>query len=127
MYLDRSVDVRSSRIAVLALLVAATTLVTPASAAEPVAQITVNVRAGLGTVSDAAIGVNHAVWDSQLGTNAVADLMKGAGVQAMRYPGGSYSDIYHWRITPRPVATLRRTRTSITSWPAYAGPARSRS
>lgn len=70
----------------------------PAAGAEDAAiDVVVNARAGLETVSDLAIGVNHAIWDSQLGTPEVADLMRGAGVQAMRYPGGSYSDIYHWR------------------------------
>ncbi len=73
-----------------------------AQAATADVQITVNTRAALATVSDAAVGVNHAVWDSQLGTPAVADLLKDAGVQAMRYPGGSYSDIYHWRDNTAP-------------------------
>ncbi|HEX6340148.1 hypothetical protein [Umezawaea sp.] len=56
-----------------------------------------NTRAGLETVSDTAIGANHAIWDTTLGTPEVADLVKGAGVRALRYPGGSYSDIHHWR------------------------------
>jgi hypothetical protein len=71
-----------------------------AYAAAPSAQTTtvdVDVRAGLATVPDTAIGVNHAIWDKELGTNAVADLLKSAGVQMLRYPGGSYADIYHWR------------------------------
>jgi hypothetical protein len=59
--------------------------------------VVVNARAGLEKVADLAVGVNHAIWDAQLGTPAVADLMRDAGVAAMRYPGGSYSDIYHWR------------------------------
>jgi hypothetical protein len=95
---------RASRIAIAAtaavLTVAVAAVITPASAAVTAADltplVTVNTHAGLGTVGDAAIGVNHAVWDTTLGTDAVADLLKGAGVQIMRYPGGSYSDIYHW-------------------------------
>ncbi|MEV6301117.1 cellulose binding domain-containing protein [Actinoplanes sp. NPDC051861] len=69
-----------------------------AQAAAPAAdtRIDVDVRAGLATVGDAALGINHAIWDSQLGTPAVADLLKDAGVQMLRYPGGSYADIYHW-------------------------------
>src|SRR6266540_695195 len=58
--------------------------------------VTVNAKAGLATVPDTALGVNHAVWDQELGTDAVADLLGGAGVRMMRYPGGSYGDIYHW-------------------------------
>jgi hypothetical protein len=58
--------------------------------------VSVNARAGLATVPDTALGINDAIWDQELGTNAVADLLKAAGVDMRRYPGGSYSDIYHW-------------------------------
>jgi len=72
------------------------------AAADPAATVTVNARAGLATVPDTAVGVNHAVWDSQLGTDPVADLYAKAGVGMMRYPGGSYGDIYHWRDNTAP-------------------------
>lgn len=88
---------------VAALFVFALAAATPVGGA-PVAQaddaavnVVVNARAGLERVGELAIGVNHAIWDAQLGTPEVADLMRDAGVHAMRYPGGSYSDIYHWR------------------------------
>jgi Cellulose binding domain/Fibronectin type III domain len=68
----------------------------PMATAAAGVDVVVNARAGLETVSSTAFGVNHAIWDTELGTPAVADLLKSAGVQAMRYPGGSYSDIYHW-------------------------------
>jgi hypothetical protein len=64
--------------------------------------VTVNARAGLAVMPDTALGVNEAVWDSQLGTPAVSDLLKGAGVAMMRYPGGSYGDIYHWKDNTAP-------------------------
>ncbi|MEV4281825.1 cellulose binding domain-containing protein [Actinoplanes xinjiangensis] len=60
-------------------------------------RIDIDVRAGLATIGSTAVGVNHAIWDSQLGTPAVADLLADAGVTMVRYPGGSYADIYHWR------------------------------
>ena len=69
----------------------------PSAAADAEVTVVVNARAGLEKVADLAVGVNHAIWDAQLGTPEVADLMRDAGVGAMRYPGGSYSDIYHWR------------------------------
>jgi hypothetical protein len=71
----------------------ATPTATPTT--EPVT-VTVNARAGLARVPGTGVGVNHAVWDARLGTDDVADLLKDAGVRMMRYPGGSYSDIYHW-------------------------------
>jgi hypothetical protein len=60
-------------------------------------RVDIDVRAGLAGVGDVAVGVNHAIWDSQLGTPDVADLLGDAGVTMVRYPGGSYADIYHWR------------------------------
>lgn len=75
---------------------------THATAAEPDVAVTVNARAGLATVADTALGANHAVWDSQLGTDTVAGLLGGAGVRMLRYPGGSYGDIYHWKDNTAP-------------------------
>jgi hypothetical protein len=85
-----------------AVLLAAVTAVLPLpSGASAVAaadtRIDIDVRAGLATIGSTAVGVNHAIWDSQLGTPAVADLLADAGVTMVRYPGGSYADIYHWR------------------------------
>jgi hypothetical protein len=77
---------------------AASAVISPAEAA-PAAGTTVDVdvRAGLAAVPDTALGVNHAIWDAELGTTEVSDLLRSAGVQMLRYPGGSYADIYHWR------------------------------
>ncbi len=89
---------------VLAALLAAQALLVSGSpaAADQAVTVTVNTRAGLEVVSEAAVGVNHAIWDTHLGSDEVADLLKGAGVKAMRYPGGSYSDIYHWETHTAP-------------------------
>ncbi|SDK95171.1 cellulose binding domain-containing protein [Nonomuraea jiangxiensis] len=86
--------------AATALLLALTTLnapTAPAVAADdtPIA-VTVNARAGLATVPETGIATNHAIWDTNLGTDETADRLKDAGVKLLRYPGGSYSDIYHW-------------------------------
>ena len=80
-----------------ALLMVAGTVSTAEAAAPTPIGVTVNARAGLATVPDTALGVNQAIWDAQLGTPAVSDLLHDAGVQMLRYPGGSYADIYHWR------------------------------
>lgn len=69
----------------------------PASAASLTASVTVNAAAGLGTVPAHAIGLNTAVYDSDMNDAAIAPLLKAAGVTALRYPGGSYSDIYNWQ------------------------------
>lgn len=89
------------RAAAAALLLSVVTLVgldPPGAAADttPV-QVTVNARAGQATVPGTALGVNDAVWDGELGTTGTSDLLKNAGVRMIRYPGGSYGDIYHWK------------------------------
>lgn len=58
--------------------------------------VTVNARAGLATMPDTGLGINHAIWDASLGTAETSDLLKAAGIHMLRYPGGSYADIYHW-------------------------------
>ncbi|RCG32971.1 alpha-L-arabinofuranosidase [Sphaerisporangium album] len=86
-----------SRVASAVLLALAALSAPPAHADDvtPVA-VTVNARAALATVPATGIGANHAIWDANLGTDQTADLLKDAGVKLLRYPGGSYSDIYHW-------------------------------
>ncbi|WP_299531828.1 cellulose binding domain-containing protein [uncultured Streptomyces sp.] len=84
-----------------------TSLVGVAPAASPTtdvadAEVQVNAQASLGRLSDTARGVNTAVWDSHMNDPEVADLMKAADVGAMRYPGGSYADIYHWETHTAP-------------------------
>ncbi|GAA1607844.1 cellulose binding domain-containing protein [Catellatospora bangladeshensis] len=89
---------RRAALALSALLAASgLAAASPAAAEDAPVRVTVNVRGGWETVSDTAVGVNHAIWDTELGSNQTADLLKDAGARLMRYPGGSYSDIYHWR------------------------------
>ncbi|MET0491649.1 MAG: cellulose binding domain-containing protein [Actinoplanes sp.] len=80
----------------VALIGLTTPAASPAAPAAPVA-VTVNARAGLATVPPTALGINDAIWDANLGTAGPSDLLKSAGVRMLRYPGGSYADIYHWR------------------------------
>jgi len=67
------------------------------AAAATAATVTVNAAAGLGTIPAHAIGLNTAVYDSDMNDTAIGPLLKAAGVDALRYPGGSYSDIYNWQ------------------------------
>ncbi|TMR90199.1 cellulose binding domain-containing protein [Nonomuraea basaltis] len=83
-----------------AILLTLTTLNAPTAYADEITPITVtvtvNARAALATAPGTGIGTNHAIWDTHLGTDETADKLKDAGVKLLRYPGGSYSDIYHW-------------------------------
>jgi Cellulose binding domain len=59
--------------------------------------VTVNATAGLGTIPSGAIGLNTAVYDGYMNDTPIPGLLKAAGIDALRYPGGSYSDIYNWQ------------------------------
>lgn len=65
-------------------------------AASPVS-VTVNASAGLGAIPGNAIGLNTAVYDGHMNDAVMPDLIKAAGITALRYPGGSYSDIFNWK------------------------------
>lgn len=90
-------------LAATALILAAAGLLapTPAAAAAPVA-VTVNAYAGLSAMPETGLGLNHAIWDAELASNETADLLGAAGVRMLRYPGGSYADIYHWETHTAP-------------------------
>src|ERR1039458_10063639 len=68
-----------------------------AAAATSTDAVTVNATSGLGTIPSGAIGLNTAVYDSDMNDAPVPGLLKAAGIDALRYPGGSYSDIYNWQ------------------------------
>jgi hypothetical protein len=75
----------------------------PAAAAGPATvNVSVNAGEGLGTIPSTAYGLNSAVWDSQMNVPQVQGLLQQAGVQMLRYPGGSYGDIYHWQDNTAP-------------------------
>ena len=92
---------RSPRTALASGLALVAALAVPAAAASPAAgasavSVTVNATTGLGTVPATGIGLNTAVYDGNMNDSAAAGLIKAAGIDAMRYPGGSYADIYNW-------------------------------
>ena len=68
-----------------------------AAATGSTVNVTVNAAEGLGTIPSTAYGLNTAVWDSQMNTTQTQGLLKAAGVDMLRYPGGSYGDAYNWQ------------------------------
>jgi len=59
--------------------------------------VTVNTTSAGPAVTDQILGMNMAVWydivTNQAGT---VDALQAAGIKAVRWPGGSASDVYHW-------------------------------
>ena len=81
------------------LLAAATMvpLLQSTTAGAATATVAINASTSLGTVPAVGQGVNVAVYDGYMNDSPVAGLLSNAGVNAVRYPGGSYADIYHWQ------------------------------
>ncbi len=89
---------RAGLAALLGLLLLATCAVPAyADTGGVAAQVTVNTHQVLSRVSPLALGVNAAVWDSNLLDTQVPDLLRVDGVRVMRYPGGSTADSFHWQ------------------------------
>ncbi|GGO16205.1 alpha-L-arabinofuranosidase [Microbispora rosea subsp. aerata] len=65
-------------------------------------EISVNAHAGLGTLHETAYGANAAIYDNHMNDPEVAKLYKRAHIAAVRYPGGSYADLYHWETHTAP-------------------------
>ena len=62
-------------------------------------QIVTNTIAGVptpATLSDIAIGMNTSVYYNFLQASYLSPALDRTGVTIVRYPGGNYSDFYHW-------------------------------
>lgn len=62
-----------------------------------VVNVSVNANTTVQTVDPRIFGVNTAIWDSVLNTATTAELLNAIDIQALRFPGGSASDVYHWQ------------------------------
>ncbi|MGH3169123.1 MAG: cellulose binding domain-containing protein [Trebonia sp.] len=82
--------------------VSASSAPSAAAASASAVNVTVNADEGLGTIPSTAYGLNSAVWDSQMNAPQVQGLLQQAGVEMLRYPGGSYGDIYNWQDNTAP-------------------------
>jgi alpha-N-arabinofuranosidase len=58
--------------------------------------VTANAAQVLRTVDARQFGINTAVWDGVFDTPVTISLLSAMGNQALRFPGGSLSDDYHW-------------------------------
>ena len=88
---------------------------TAASASAGTVNVTVNAGEGLGAIPATGYGLNSAVWDSQMNVPQVQGLLQRAGVRMLRYPGGSYGDIYHWQTNTAPGGYLSYNFSPLTT------------
>ena len=65
----------------------------------PPARVTMNITNTMATMPLQGLGVCSAVYDNNLISGTAATQLKAAGIGAVRYPGGSYADIFNWQTT----------------------------
>ncbi len=58
--------------------------------------VTISPQEKLAKVPPLAYGMNTAVWDANLFSEAVPGRLQQLGIRMLRWPGGSYADQYHW-------------------------------
>lgn len=64
-----------------------------------IADVTVKLSEPLAELPTTGLGVCTATYDNVLIDSRIAPLLKAAGISAVRYPGGSYGDIFNWQNT----------------------------
>ncbi|MBU6401449.1 MAG: alpha-L-arabinofuranosidase [Verrucomicrobia bacterium] len=79
-------------------------------------QMTINPAQTIRTADARLFGVNTAIWDSQFDTPATLALLQDLDARALRFPGGSLSDEYHWTSN----TTDDNTWTWVTSFDKFA-------
>jgi hypothetical protein len=72
-------------------------LVTQGADASHTIAINVDASQSLGVVPSIANGMNTATFDGHLNDSAATSAIAGAGIDALRYPGGSTADAYRWQ------------------------------
>ena len=60
------------------------------------ATVTANLDMVGRVVSADLLGVHTSAYDGNMQLPTTPDLLKAAGIGSLRYPGGSYADLYHW-------------------------------
>jgi hypothetical protein len=75
----------------------------PVACQEPIAvttgtaaTVTVNLDMVGRVVSPDLMGIHTSVYDGSMQLPTTPDLLRTAGIKSVRYPGGSYADLYHW-------------------------------
>ncbi|MGA9450053.1 MAG: PKD domain-containing protein, partial [Verrucomicrobiia bacterium] len=62
----------------------------------PVVHVGVNAAAPVRTVDARVFGINNVAWDGEEDAPGTIDQVTNMGIGALRWPGGSWGDGYHW-------------------------------
>ena len=82
-----------------------------AAPAPTIVHLKVDAGQTLRNVDARHFGVNTATWDGNLDTSSTSNVLQEMGVLALRFPGGSTADQYHW-VNSKVNNTLEPTKFS---------------
>ena len=77
------------------------------------AHLSVNASQTIRSADARWFGVNTATWDGNLGQPQTLSLLQEMGCLALRFPGGSTSDTYHWASDPTGNTRFRNNATNL--------------
>ena len=61
-----------------------------------IVQVNVNATNWVRTVDAKVFGLNQVAWDGSLDTPTTVSILNDLGNPCLRWPGGSWGDVYHW-------------------------------
>ncbi|HWA84881.1 MAG TPA: immunoglobulin domain-containing protein [Opitutus sp.] len=76
------------------------------------ANIAVDATQVVRTVDSRMFGLNTAVWDGLLSSKSTVPLLRAVDIRVLRFPGGSTSDTYDWRMN----RSYAQNSTTPNSW-----------
>ena len=86
--------------------------VTPSVTVVQTAAVDVDATTVIRTVDPRCFGLNAVMWDDHASTPQSISLLQAAGVHALRVPGGSLSDAYHWAVNRAETDTTSGSTTT---------------
>ena len=94
---QQAVRSRGARLRVLGAILLGCGLVASPVAAQTSASVSINTSSAMGSVpSQGGFGVGSSVYDNYMTNQGVGATLKTGGFNAIRYPGGSYADIFNF-------------------------------
>ncbi len=80
------------------------------------ANVTVSAANTMAAMPLQGLGVCTATYDGSLISSPVATRLAAAGIKAVRYPGGSYADIFNWQTTTGNDGAYVNSSDSFDNW-----------
>lgn len=93
-------------------------LVLPVLALAQTVTVSINTASTVRTVDERIFGINAVIWDRLASSTQTIDLLQQAGIRAIRIPGGSLSDEYHWRLNK---GIDKANNNQLNTWTWFTG------